>query len=117
MSLNTFPSIMAPSYDFDESYMKRKVTSQFENGIEFSRNTATIGKRKFNLSWPNMPEADYQTLEAFFISQGAEPFNWTHPVTSTTHPVRFPLGELQSKPVPINRRSVRIELHEVPNAS
>lgn len=114
--MSTFPSISAPHYPSKEKLVQRKITSTFENGIEFGRKTSTIPKREFELMWTSMSEADYQTLEAFFIAQGAEPFNWTDPATSTAYVVRFPQGQLDSSHLWNGRRSVSIVLHEIPNA-
>jgi hypothetical protein len=114
--MNNFPSISAPNYPSDEDYIHRTVVANFENGIEFARRTSTIGKHKFTVIWNTMSEADFQTLKAFFISQGVAPFNWTHPVSGVVHKVRFPLGNLPSKHVFNGRRSLSIDLHEIPNA-
>ena len=115
--MNTFPSIMAPSFPSDEDYIHRTVATNFENGIEFARRTTTIGKHKFSLVWTSLSETDFQLLKGFFISQKAEPFYWTHPVTNVTHVVRFPMGNLASKHIYNGRRSTAIDLHEVPNAT
>jgi hypothetical protein len=114
--LNNFPTIKAPSFPSEEDYIHKTIATTFENGIEFARRTSTIGKHKFTLTWENLSETDFQTLKSFFISQGAEPFNWTHPVSNVTHKVRFPMGNLASKHILFGRRSTSIELHEIPNA-
>lgn len=114
--MSTFPAISAPHYPSKEKLVQRKITTQFENGIEFARRTSTVGKRVFELMWTSMSEADFQTLEAFFTSQGTEPFNWTDPATNTAYVVRFPMGELESTHLWNGRRSLSLVLHEIPNA-
>lgn len=111
----TFPSsIKAPDYPFDETFVKRKVMSKFESGHELSRATATVGKRTFRLSWNALPEAQYQTLKTFFDTQGAETFDWIHPLDLTTVVVRFAESELSSKIVFYGHRKLEVLLHEVP---
>ena len=105
-----------PNYPAKETLVKRKITTKFENGVEQTRSTATVGKRSFELIWTSMKETDYQTLDAFFLSQGAEPFNWTDPATNTAYVVRMPGSELESEHIFNGRRRVGLLLHEVPGA-
>jgi hypothetical protein len=109
-------SLPEPNYPSNETLIKRKITTKFENGIEATRSTATVSKSAFDLTWTSMKESDYQLLKAFFLSQGARPFNWTDTATSTAYVVRFPISELESEHIYNGRRKVSIMLHEVPNA-
>ena len=110
----TFPTtIRDPDYPFGENFVKRKILSRFESGLELSRATATVGKHEFNLKWANLPEVEYQILKAYFISQGAETFNWTHPVDLIVYVVRMPQSKLDSTIPYYNHRSVELLLHEV----
>lgn len=114
--MSSFPAIAAPHYPSKVKVVQRKILSKFENGVEFARTTATIPKREFELNWTSISEADYQTLEAFFISQGSEPFNWTDPATNTAYVARFAQPEIESIHLWNGRRSVSVMLHEIPNA-
>ena len=87
--------------------------SRFESGHELARVTASVNKRTFSLSWKALPESEYQTLKSFFISQGTESFDWTHPIDNVTVKVRFADPELDSTIPYYNHRSVSVLFHEV----
>lgn len=109
-------SLPEPNYPMMEGVIKRKISTSFENGIEKSRSTATVAKKRFEPMWTKMTESDFQTLESFFESQGSTPFNWTHPATATAYVVRMPQSELESEHTFNGHRKVKVLFHEVPGA-
>ncbi len=109
-----WPSIQDPSYPFNESIQKRQVRSQFESGHVLSRSAATVSKRKFELSWKAMPEADYQTLKTFFEANIGLTFTWTHPATAEVITARFSEDKIDTTiPFP-DHRIVKAVIEEAP---
>lgn len=109
-------SLPEPNYPAKETLISRKISTKFESGVEAIRRTSTVHKRSFELVWNNISETDYQTLDSFFRTQGADPFNWTDTATNTSYVVRMPQSELASTHIYNGRRKVSLLLHEVPGA-
>ena len=108
----TWPSIQEPSYPIDEEIYKPQVRTEFESGAVQSRARVTAGKERWTLQWPGMPEADYQTLMAFFETNQGDTFTWTHPVTSTAYTARFSDDRLASTVRRPGYRTVMVKLEE-----
>ena len=109
-----WPSIQDPSYPFNESIQKRQVRSNFESGHVLSRPAATVSKRKFELQWKAMPEADYQTLEAFFEANIGLTFTFTIPITAEVINARFSEDKIDTTTTFPNYRSVKCVIEEAP---
>lgn len=74
---------------FSQRYSKGQVRTEFEDGTVQSRARVTRGRWTFNLGWVALSQTNYTTLQSFFSAYIGTTFNWTHPVTSTVHVVRF----------------------------
>lgn len=111
----TFPSITAPSYGSEPTVYLPKTKVEFGGGYVDVGSEFTNERRKWQLVWDALPESEYQTLEAFFIAQGGEAFDWTEPVTSTAYSVFFSDDELKApwKENEDGYRSVTLNIEEV----
>lgn len=88
-----FPSLsILPEYPLKEDREDNVIRSSFEGGYQHTRQKYSRRRRKYQLSYKNMLQADVNLITAFFdttVSGGATSFNWTHPATSTIVVVRF----------------------------
>ncbi len=87
-----FPTIAAPRYPLEYTFEDSVIRSQFESGVEQTRNRFTRRRNGYLLKWSRMSSTDWASLETFFVtttSGGALSFNWTHPLTSVTSEYRF----------------------------
>lgn len=85
-----FPSIKNPSYPLNETYRDVAIRGEMENMTIVARNRVTRVPRIFGLTWTALSTADYRKLVAFYgKTNGAQPFEWTHPETGETVTVRF----------------------------
>lgn len=87
-----FPNIVKPSFPLEQIIEDGVLRSQFENGMEQTRNRFTRRRVSYVLRWGYMKPADWTTLETFFfttIAGGALSFNWTHPLSGVTKEYRF----------------------------
>jgi hypothetical protein len=91
-----FPSLKAPTA-FSESIQKKQIKTPFENGYVQSRAIWTRARRKFSLSWDNLPYAQlYGTgmLLDHFTGNVGDTFTFTHPLTSEAVTARYSDDEL-----------------------
>lgn len=107
-----WPSIAAPSFDFEEEVYLPQVRQEFEANYVASRPRATREIRRWTLRWSRMTEADFQTLEAFFIANQGLTFGWTHPVTSGSYTCRFSGNGLVSRLTRPGIRGVECAIEE-----
>jgi len=108
----SWPSIRLPNYPLQEKTLKRQYKDEFEAGYVVSRAAATRARKQFRLDWDVIPEADYQTLDAFFIANQGGTFSWTHPETSTVYTVRFVDDYIDFAIIPVNQRRGSLTLEE-----
>jgi len=111
-----WPSIAEPTYGSSVEVYKPQVRTEFDGNYVQSRPRSTREIRRWTLKWNYMTEANYQTLETFFIANQGTSFTWTEPVTSTGYTCRFSGNGLSSTHV--NRgatyyRSVDATIEEV----
>ena len=83
-----FPDIQHPSR-IEVSHHRKKVRSDFEAGYVQQRPRWTRSRKKFNLRWDLLPEADLTTLLDHFDNNQGSTFNWTHPIRNTTYTVMY----------------------------
>jgi hypothetical protein len=108
-----FPSIATAQVGTTEAVYLPQVRTEFEGGYVQSRKSTTRARKRWNLYWNALSEADYQTLEAFFIANQGGSFNWTHPITSTVHVCRFSGDTLPGDPIIPGYRRVELPIEEV----
>jgi hypothetical protein len=90
-----FPTLPVPSRQFfSQKPVKAQVKTKMEDGTVQSRPQHTRMRWTFTIGWDVLSETDYATLHAFFNTYIGSTFNWTHPITSVTHVVRFVNDEL-----------------------
>lgn len=66
--------------------------SKFEAGYENTRQRFTRIRRMWSVKYKLLPASDKDILTTFIddtVKGGADMFDWTHPVTSIVHSVRF----------------------------
>ena len=87
----TFPTLPAPAFPVKMELEDPSISSEFENGSEQTRARFTRQRKRWNLSWPAMTNANRDTLMAFYASArgGSAPFYYTDPYNAETHIVRF----------------------------
>lgn len=108
-----WPNIPAADFGTEESVYKPQVRTPFEGNYSQSRPATTRAIRIFPLAWSVMSEPDYQTLEAFFIANQGNSFNWTHPITSVGYVCRFVGDALPSVWLAPGQRSVKCPIEVV----
>lgn len=115
-----FPTLsIYPEFPLKEDREDSIYRSPFEGGYQHTRRKYTRLRRKYNLSYKNLTEADKTLLTTFFdttVNGGATAFNWTNPATSTVVVVRFsapPSFGLDYQSVDATRYSTEISLEEV----
>ena len=78
MSYDSFPSIRMPDYGgyVEQLYKPSRRTESDANTISV-RPKAAFVRRRFDLTWGSMPQADKNALQTFFQSHAGLPFNFT----------------------------------------
>lgn len=88
-----FPVLtMLPEFPLKEDREDNVIRTPFDGGYQHTRQKYSRRRRKYTISYKNLPQTDKDTLVTFFdttVSGGATSFNWTHPATSTVVVVRF----------------------------
>ncbi|HLB00910.1 MAG TPA: hypothetical protein VJO14_05960 [Bacteroidota bacterium] len=108
-----WPDIPAADFGTEEKLYKPQVRTPFDGNYSQSRPATTRGIRIFPLSWSTMSEADFQTLEIFFLANQGSNFNWTHPLSSVVYSCRFIQDTLDSVWVAPGQRSVKCPIEVV----
>jgi len=108
-----FPSIAAPTYTTGGEVYRPQIRTEFEGNYVQSRPRSTRATRRWTLVWNAMTEADYGTLDAFFITNIGTTFSWTEPVTSNSYTVRFSGDSLKWQHVNKRVRSVSVDLETI----
>ncbi len=114
MSIPSFPtSIPQPKPDFSGSIYLPQIRDEFDNGYVSTRKRFTKSREKLSgFGWNYLTEAQYQILEAFFISVQGGVFYWTSKVTNKTYLVGSASDELKYTFIPGGGRSVEWPLEE-----
>lgn len=107
----TWPDIKEPS-SLTRRPKKAQHKSTFEAGYVQSRPQWTRGRLLFDLGWPALPDADYQSLESFFFDNIGNTFDWTCPQDGATYTVRFAKAELDADYIPGGMWRVSLTLEE-----
>lgn len=66
-----------------------------ESGYVETRPRFTRARRSWGLNYPSLPDADVtalRTWEQVTLRNGADAFDWTHPLTAATHTVQLGPG-------------------------
>jgi hypothetical protein len=108
-----WPSIVAPAYGTGGEQYQPQIRTEFEANYVQSRKRYSRMLMRWTLRWNAMPEADFQTLMAFFETNQGVAFNWTEPVTSAGRIVRFSMDGIQWTHINKGFRSVACELEEI----
>ena len=112
-SYPVFPDIAGLQYPLKEQTYMPKVRTEFENGVVQSRNRFTRPKKRFALKWERMPFEDRQTLDAFFVSTGANVFLWTHPLTGVQYKCIFSDDEFSGDWTELDDSDLTVNIEEV----
>jgi len=78
-----------------------------------SRKRATREIRRWQLKWNVLTEANYQTLETFFITNQGDSFTGTDSITGIAGACRFSDNSLKSTQIAPGLRSVECIIEEV----
>lgn len=96
-----FPALSTPpSYpiDPDGEIEDAILRSPMEAGYEQTRPRTTRARRSFGINYIGLKSADEALLRAFEITtlrNGADSFNWTHPLSATVYTVRLTGGAIK----------------------
>ena len=78
MSYDNFPSIRMPDYGgYTEQVYKPSRRTESDGNMISVRPKQAFARRRFNLRWGSMPQADKTTLKTFFENHAGLPFNFT----------------------------------------
>ena len=85
--MTTFTAPVNPTYGSTQTIKRRVLTTQFGDG--YTQRTGdglnTI-IREWSLRWENLPKADTDTIENFFLALAdGESFDWTPPESVTSY--------------------------------
>lgn len=105
-----WPSIIAPTYSTGGETYLPQLRTEFEGNYVQSRPRSTRATRRWMLVWDDMPEADFQLLEAAFIADMGTTFSWTEPATSVVYTVRYSEGSLRWAHKELGYRQVTVGL-------
>jgi hypothetical protein len=108
-----WPSISNPGYPLKEEIYKPQIRQEFEANYVQSRPRSTRALMRFQMTWENMTEADWQTLSAFFRTTQGNFFTWVHPVSGVSYTCRFTSDTLESDLKENDRRKVTTQIEEV----
>jgi|SRR3990172_1811820 len=111
-----WPSIATPTFGTSIDVYKPQIRNEFEGNYVQSRPRVSREIRRWRLVWNVMTEANYQTLESFFLANQGNSFNWTEPVTSTGYVCRFSENSLVSTHADkgaTNYRRVEVMIEEI----
>lgn len=91
--MSAFPSLsINPVYPISESREDSTIKSDQEAGYQITRQRYSRVRKKWNLTYQYLVDADYTALTTFIdvtVKGGADMFTWTHPITSVSYNVRF----------------------------
>lgn len=113
----TFPTLsVAPNYPLspDGDLEDASLRSSSEAGYTQTRPRFTRNRRSFGLEYELNPtdESALRTFEATTLRNGADVFEWQHPIRGTTHSVQLS-GPIQWSHVSFELTKARFTLKEV----
>lgn len=88
----TYPTLTTkPIFPITEQKEDSVIKSDFEGGYQNTRQRFTRIRRNFQVQYTNLSTSEKATLDTFIdtVKGGADSFTWTHPMTGTSHTVRF----------------------------
>lgn len=102
MSLPAYPvtdtageRIPHPTRPLVEGVQANSIITTFDSGHEQRRKKGR-SRRTFELTYPVLTQAAYQTLFDFFLARlNVESFTWIHPLSKVVYTVRFNQDTLQ----------------------
>jgi hypothetical protein len=98
-----FPTLSRPPsfpIDPDGSLEDGVLRTTAEAGYVETRPRFTRARRSWGLNYPNLPDADTVTLRSWELTtlrNGADSFDWTHPLTAATYTVQLGPGLIKYK--------------------
>lgn len=95
-----FPSIAPPQYQSKYSLNLPQIVTPMEAGYRQTRKQFTRGRPRWTLYWNALPEADFQTLLAFFEANQGGAFTMPDPITGVSSAWQFETDELPGDPTP-----------------
>lgn len=95
--MESWPDIMLPTSDLDEKDYFPQSRTSMEDGTVAVGDMVTRVRGIFPLEWDTMPEADYQTLNAFWRANRSLHFLWTHPITAAVYECLFTSDQLNGR--------------------
>jgi len=108
-----WPSIAAPTYTTGGEVYRPQIRTEFEGNYVQARPRSTRATRRWNLVWNAMTNADFETLDAFFIANIGVTFPWTEPITSTSYTVRFSEDSLKWSHSDLGHRAVTVGIETI----
>jgi len=108
-----WPSIPNPAYGFTEEEYFPQIKSESDANYIHVRRRGTRSRKRWNLSWAALSEANYQTLLTFFLVNQGLSFTWTHPATSAPHTCCFASDILPSTHIYDGYRQVSCSIEEI----
>lgn len=111
----SWPSIKSPTFGTKEEIFKPQIRTSFEGGYVQSRPKGTRSVYRWTLTWRAMPDADWETLLAFFDSeQGNQIDDFPRPkYPAQTFSVRFAADGLTSSIEEGGFRAVEVVVEQV----
>ena len=73
---------------FEETFPDIMLRTEVDAGVAKARRRFTAAARPITAPY-RLSDSEVTTLDAFYLSTGAQPFDWVHPRTLTTVSVRF----------------------------
>lgn len=88
--MSSFPTLSkGPVYPLAYEREDNIIKTELEGGYQHRRARFTRTRLLWTLEFRNMSSSDVSTLLSFEASDGAGPFTWTDPETSTSYTVVF----------------------------
>lgn len=91
------------------------IRSPQTSGYEQTRPRSTRARRNWGISYPALSNTDVSTLKTFEITtlrNGADSFNWTHPVSGTVYVLRL-ASPINYRRMNKDHTAVAIKMREV----
>lgn len=117
--------IQQPEYgNYKPVRMTPKVSFQSDGGYRHQRNQWTRTRKRFEMEWRYLTEAEYNTLITFIETQGSDTFYfvdpvslWGDPTTGVITPVGYTVrildSEMPEDPTVCKYRHFKITLEEI----
>jgi len=109
----TWPAISEPDYGLSEELYFPIVRTEFDSNYIHVRKRTTRARRRWDLSWNNLTDNDYDLLETFFLANQGVAFTWTHPLSLINYTVVFSGNSLKSSIPVFGYRNVAVAIEEI----